>query len=70
MQWFRNRKTAVKLSIAFAVMAVLMGVQGYEGLQSANTLNHMIDELYAKHMAGAKSIHEARAMIPTIGRGR
>src|ERR1044071_4398441 len=68
MEWFRNRKTAAKFMIGFSIMAVLMAIVGFQRLEDANTLNLMIDDLYTKHMVGAASVHEARALIPSIGR--
>jgi methyl-accepting chemotaxis protein len=68
MNWYRNRKTVTKLMIAFALMAVMMGAVGYQGLTAAGRLNGMIDDLYAKHMVGSALIYQMEVLIPTIGR--
>ena len=68
MQWFKNRKTLTKLMIAFSIMAVLMGVVGYEGLSGVGEVNAMMDDLYQQHMLGLSAVLEVKALLPTIGR--
>jgi methyl-accepting chemotaxis protein len=68
MHWYRNRRTVTKLMIAFALMAALMAVVGYQGLAAARTLSGTIDNLYAQHMVGAAAIYQMEVLIPTIGR--
>ena len=68
MNWYRNRKTVTKLMIAFALMAALIGIVGYQGVTAAGRLNATIDELYVKHMVGAASIYQMEVLVPTIGR--
>lgn len=68
MYWYRNRKTVTKLMIAFALMAALIAVVGYQGLKAAGTLNGSIDDLYTKHMVGSAMIYQMEVLVPTIGR--
>jgi methyl-accepting chemotaxis protein len=68
MNWYRNRKTVTKLMIAFAFMAALMGVVGYQGLTAASTLNGVVDDLYTKQMLGAVAAHQMEGLAATIGR--
>jgi len=68
MNWYRNRKTVTKLMLAFAFMAALIGVVGYQGLNAARTLNGSIDNLYVKHMVGSALIYQMEVAVPTIGR--
>ena len=39
MQWFRDRKTVTKLMIGFGIMALFIGILGYEGLRNITSLN-------------------------------
>jgi methyl-accepting chemotaxis protein len=68
MHWYRNRRTVTKLMIAFALMAAMMAVVGYQGLAAARTLNGVIDDLYVKHMVGAAAIYQMEVLVPTVGR--
>jgi len=68
MNTFKNAKTATKLMLAFGLLAALIGLVGYQGVSSANTINNMLDTLYERHMLGAAQIQDAKALIPTIGR--
>jgi hypothetical protein len=54
--------------LAFGLLAVLLGIVGFQAIATSNTLNNMLTVLYEKHLLGAASIQEAKALIPTIGR--
>jgi methyl-accepting chemotaxis protein len=68
MNWYKNAKTTTKLMLAFGLLATLLGVVGYQGVSTSNTLNNMLTALYEKHLLGTASIQDAKALIPTIGR--
>ena len=68
MNWYKNAKTSTKLTLAFSLVAVILGVVGYEGIGAAGSLNNMLDTLYETHMLGAASVQDVRATILAIGR--
>jgi len=68
MNWYKNAKTSTKLMLAFGLLAALLGVVGFQGVATSNTLNNMLGALYEKHMLGLASVQQAKALIPTIGR--
>jgi methyl-accepting chemotaxis protein len=68
MNWYKNARTSTKLMLAFGLLAAMMGVVGYEGIEAAGSLNSSLDTLYEVHMLGAAYVADVRATIPTIGR--
>lgn len=46
MKWFINFKTRKKLLISFFLMALLIGIVGYTGLQNLKSVNHNVGSMY------------------------
>src|SRR3990170_3422404 len=44
--WFRNLKTALKLMLVFAVMAVIVGTVGFIGISMVKRLDGFIHHMY------------------------
>lgn len=68
MNCFKNCKTSTKLFAAFGLMAVLMGIVGYEGLQGVGALKETLDTTYQKHALGISNIKEAEVHLKQISR--
>ena len=68
MNWYRNAKTNTKLMLAFGLLAAVLAVVGYEGIEAAGNLSSTMESLYEVHMLGAASVADVRATIPMIGR--
>ncbi len=45
MNWFKNLKIGIKLTLGFAVLVAMMGILGYTGYSSIKTINHELDEV-------------------------
>lgn len=67
MNWFRNLKTLHKLLLSFFLMAIFMGVIGYQGLSAANTLNGMVEDMYQKHLIGLSAMQQASLALTKAG---
>jgi methyl-accepting chemotaxis protein len=68
MNSLRNLKTSVKLLASFALMAVLLGLVGYQGIQGMGMLKETLDVTYNKHALGISSIKESEAELKQISR--
>jgi methyl-accepting chemotaxis protein len=68
MKALRNLKTSLKLLAGFGLMAVLMGLVGYQGIQGMGTLKESLDVTYKKHALGISNIKEAEVELKQISR--
>jgi methyl-accepting chemotaxis protein len=68
MNALRNLKTSVKLLAAFGLMAVLMGLVGYQGIQGMGTLQDTLEVTYNKHALGISNIKEAAVQLKQVSR--
>ena len=68
MQWFRDRKTATKLMIGFGIMAVLMGILGYEGVRRIREIDAVVHDMYEHHAIGLNHLQEANVQLAKTGR--
>ncbi len=68
MRWFYNFSTMKKLLTSFALLCVLMGVVGYQGISSLGKINGMLNTLYERDMVGLSAIKEANIDLIYVGR--
>jgi methyl-accepting chemotaxis protein len=68
MRWFVNLKTTKKLMLGFGIMAVLIAVVGYQGLNGMNTIRGLMSDLYEKHALGAANLLEAQNQLTAFSR--
>ncbi|MBN2428408.1 MAG: MCP four helix bundle domain-containing protein, partial [Deltaproteobacteria bacterium] len=45
MNWFKNLKIGIKLTLGFAVLVAMMGALGYTGYNSVKTINNELDKV-------------------------
>ena len=68
MRWFVNRKTATKLLLGFGLMAILIGLVGFQGVRSLARVDGLVDELYEKHALGAAHLLQAQTALVSLSR--
>jgi chemotaxis signal transduction protein len=68
MNWFKNRNTATKLIPAFACMAVLVGIVGYQGIRGMGTIDDLLETMYEKQALGIDDIREVRVQMMEMTR--
>jgi len=68
MDWFENRKIAVKLIMAFALLAATVGFVGLSGLQDLETIEGNLTEMYDKNALGMFHLSEASDGSSLVGR--
>ena len=68
MQWFRDRKTVTKLMIGFGIMALFMGVLGYEGIRNITALNGIMSDMYEHDVLGLSYIKDANVQLATASK--
>jgi methyl-accepting chemotaxis protein len=68
MNSLKNLKTSVKLLAAFGLMAVFMGLVGYQGIQGMGILKDTLDVTYNKHALGISNIKGAQVELKQISR--
>jgi methyl-accepting chemotaxis protein len=68
MKSLRNLKTSLKLLVAFGLMAMLMGLVGYQGIQGIGMLKDSLDVTYKKHALGIANIKTAEVELKQISR--
>ena len=68
MTWFRNLRTIAKLMMSFGLMALLMGVVGYEGLSGIGTINNEMAITYQRDLTGIVAIEQLSTNVALIGR--
>ena len=68
MTWFKNLKTMAKLMLAFAFLALLMAVVGYQGMSGMSTINDKLATLYQRDMMGLAAIKDISTTVAMIGR--
>src|SRR5579884_996719 len=68
MQWFRNRRTATKLQLAFAAMVALMCVLGMEGIRSLQDLNRTTRAMFDHDVLAFAYLKDADLQIMTSGK--
>jgi methyl-accepting chemotaxis protein len=68
MKSLRNLKTSVKLLASFGLMAMLLGLVGYQGIQGMGVLKETLDVTYNKHALGISNIKESKIELKQISR--
>ena len=68
MQWFRDRKTVTKLMLGFAIMALFMGVLGYEGIRNITALNNSMRDMYEHNVLGLNFLKDANLQLTAAGK--
>jgi methyl-accepting chemotaxis protein len=68
MRWFKNLRTAVKLVLAFGLMAILTGFVGYRGVAATGDLDAMLEKLFDKELMGISAIQNANVIRLEIAR--
>jgi methyl-accepting chemotaxis protein len=68
MNWLKNMKTSFKLMSAFGLMAMLMALVGYQGIQGMGNLKDTLDTTYRKHALGISNVKEAAIQLKQISR--
>lgn len=66
MQWFKNVKTATKLTIGFASIGAIMAGVGLLGIRNMGSINAGVQQVYEQHLLGIKAIAEARGRTHQI----
>jgi methyl-accepting chemotaxis protein len=56
MKWFRNLKIGSKLIAGFSIMILIMGIIGYTGFSSVNTINHKLDNIFSVRLPGIDNL--------------
>ncbi len=68
MQWFRDCKTVTKLMIGFGIMALFMGVLGYEGIRNITALNTSMRDMYEHDVLGLNYLKDANLQLATASK--
>jgi len=68
MKWFRDRKTATKLILSFAVLAGLLAVVGYVGIRGMTKIQDALRDLHHNHALGVMHLEEANTHLTATGR--
>jgi len=68
MQWFRDCKTVTKLMIGFGIMALFMGVLGYEGIRNITMLSTSMRDMYEHDVQGLSYIKDANTQLATASK--
>ncbi|HUI76733.1 MAG TPA: methyl-accepting chemotaxis protein [Bryobacteraceae bacterium] len=68
MQWFRDRKTVTKLMIGFGIMALFMGVLGYESIRNITSLNTSMRDMYEHNVLGLNYLKDANLQLTAAGK--
>jgi methyl-accepting chemotaxis protein len=68
MAWFKNRKTATKLLLAFGLMAVLVGFVGYQGIHGMGQVNVTMKILYERDALGEIHLQAAMNQVLKLSR--
>jgi methyl-accepting chemotaxis protein len=68
MSWLRNLKTSFKLLAAFGLMAILMSLVGYQGIQGMAALKDTLDVMHQRHALGIDNVKEAEVQLKQISR--
>ena len=45
MNWFKNLKIGIKLTLGFTVLVLLMGFLAFKGYESVKTISHELDQV-------------------------
>ncbi|BCS31896.1 hypothetical protein TBR22_A10990 [Luteitalea sp. TBR-22] len=68
MQWFKNQKMAVKLTLGFGVSFILTLVVGVMALRSLSTVKDLNNVMYQNHALGIAHIKEANISVVRASR--
>jgi len=68
MQWFRDRKTVTKLMIGFGIMALFMGVLGYESIRNITSLSGSMRDMYEHNVLGLNFLKDANLQLTAAGK--
>lgn len=69
MTWFKNLRTMPKLLLAFGLMALLMALVGYEGVNGMSQLNATLETMYDRDVAGLSAVMDVDSGVAKCGRG-
>lgn len=59
MQTFNNLKIGTKLILGFALMAILVAIVGYQGVQGMGSINMLMKRLHEENAVGTANLKEA-----------
>ena len=68
MNWFKSLSVQAKLIASFAAVCSISAIVGGVGLLKMDTINDILDEMYAKQTVGISALKEANMCIVRIGR--
>lgn len=68
MTWFKDLRTMTKLMLGFGLMALIIGVIGYRGLDGLSNSNATLGTLYEKDLLGISAIKDVNTFVAMIGR--
>ncbi len=68
MTWFKNARTMTKLMLGFGLLAALMALVGYEGMNGMGQIDDKLAALYQKDMRGLSAIQDVATDIALVGR--
>ena len=60
MQWFKNLNTVAKLMLGFAIVLVITGVVGYQGIQKMALLDERVGITFDRDLMGISDMKEAQ----------
>ncbi len=68
MQWFYDMRVGTKLIVSFILMAAIVAVVGWMGIDNMGRISAMADDMYAKELLGVSYIKEANINLLYIDR--
>jgi len=68
MEWFKNQRTAAKLTLSFGFLALLMGVLGFLGIRGMNEIQGKLRQLHQNHALGVMHLEDANVRLVASGR--
>lgn len=63
MNWLNNWKTATKLMSGFSIVAAMVAIVGYIGMNGMGKINLLADDLYEKHALGLSHLQESNLQL-------
>ena len=68
MQWFKNLNTVAKLMLGFAIVLVITGVVGYQGIQKLAVLDERVETIFDKDLMGISDIKDSTISLQGASR--